>query len=198
MGGAILALGVVAFAAWYLFTKGPLGEVADFSFELGKVGGTPVDEHAPEADIQDAAEQVRDTLDAMYIAGFVDPAKWRGGKFPELYDAFVEELEPKVRKDLANLSVGEDAAKIESVDPISGRLSVRFLVNAEQELIGASARAIFAANALAASDGGPVAIQHDGTYYLEPVDDTWLINAYDVKGIVTRVTQPLPDPDAAE
>jgi hypothetical protein len=198
VGGAILALGVIAFAAWYLFTQGPLSETAEFSFELGKVGGSPVEDHAPEADLRDAAEQIRETLDGMYTSGFVDPAKWQGGTFPELYDAFTEEIEPKVRKDLANLSVGEDATKIESVDPISGRLSVRFLVNAEQELIGATAHAIFAANALAASDGGPVAIQHDGTYYMEPVDDTWLINAYDVQGIVTRVTEPLPDPDAAE
>ena len=194
-GGAIVAVAVIGFAAWYLFTE-RLAQTADFEFELGKVGGSSVAERAPEADIRDAAEQIRETLDAMYIAGFVDTAKWQGGTFPEVYDAFTEEAERKVRADLANLSVGEDATKIESVDPISGRLSVRFLVNAEQELIGATARTIFAANALAVSDGGPVAIQHDGTYYMEPVDDTWLINAYEVSGIVTRVTDPLPDPDA--
>lgn len=196
MGGAIVAVAVVGFAAWYLFTQGPLAETADFSFELGKVGGSSVAERPPEADIRDAAEQIRETLDAMYVAGFVDPAKWKNGTFPEVYDAFIDDIEAKVRTDLANLSVGDDATKIESVDPISGRLSVRFLVNAEQELIGATAHAIFAANALAVSDGGPVAIQHDGTYYMEPVEDTWLINAYEVDGIITRVTEPLPDPDA--
>ena len=191
----MIAGGVGAFAAWYLF-RTTLGEVADFQFELGKVGGASVEERAPEAELQEAAEQIRDSLSDMYTVGFVDPGKWRNGSFPELYRAFVEEIEPKVREDLDNLSVGSDAANIESVDPISGRLSVRFLINAEQELIGATAHTTFAANATAASDGGPVAIQHDGTYYLEPVDDLWLINAYDVEGIVTRVTQPLSDEDA--
>lgn len=197
MGGAIIALAVAGFAAWYLFTEGPLSSLtADFTFELGKVGGSSVAERPPEADLRDAAEEIRETLDAMYVAGFVDPAKWKGGNFPEVYDAFTDEIKAKVRADIANLSVGGDAPKIQSVDPISGRLSVRFLVNAELELIGATAHATFAANALATSDGGPVAIQHDGTYYMEPVDDTWLINAYEVEGIVTRVTEPLPDPEA--
>lgn len=190
-------LGVVGFAGWYLFSEGPLAGVADFEFELGKVGGSAIEERAPEADLADAAEQVRETLNQMYSVGFVDTTKWKNGTFPELYAAFTEDLEPKVRQDIENLSVGSDAANIATVDPLSGRLSVRFLVNAEQELIGATAHTTFAANATATSDGGPVAIQHDGTYYMEPVEDTWLINAYDVKGIVTRVTQPLQDTDAA-
>jgi hypothetical protein len=197
VGGAIIALAIVAFAAWYLLREGPLGEtVADFTFEIGKVGGSSVAERAPAADLQDAAEQIRETLDAMYVAGFVDDTKWQGGRFPEIYDAFLDDIEGKVRKDLANLSVGDDATKIGSVDPISGRLSLRFLVNAEQELVAATARTSFAANALANDDGGPVAIQHEGTYWMLPVEDTWLIDAYNVKGIVTRVTEPLPDPDA--
>jgi hypothetical protein len=196
VGGAIIALAIVAFAAWYLFSEGPLGETADFTFDLGKVGGSSVAERAPATDLQGAAEQIRETLDAMYVAGFVDDTKWRGGTFPEVYDAFVDDMEEKVRQDLPNLSVGEDATKIGSVDPTSGRLSIRFLVDAEQELVAATARTTFAANALANDDGGPVAIQHDGTYWMRPAGDTWLINAYDVKGIVTRVTEPLPDPDA--
>jgi hypothetical protein len=195
VGGAIVALIAVAVAAWFLITRSPLRETAEFSFELGKVGGTAVADKASEDEIQDAAEQVRETLDAMYVVGFVDDTKWKGGTFPELYDAFTDDVEAKVRHDLPNLSLGADAAKIDVVDPISGRLSVRFLVDAEQQLVGATAHAIFAANATA-TDGGNVAIQHDGTYYMEPVDGVWLINAYEVEGIVTRVTQPLPDPDA--
>jgi hypothetical protein len=189
---AVLAIGV---AAWFLITKNPLRETADFSFEFGKVGGTAVADKASEGELQEAAEQVRETLDAMYVVGFVDDTKWKNGTFPELYDAFTDDVEAKARHDLPNLSLGADAAKIDFVDPISGRLSVRFLVDAEQQLIGATAHAIFAANATA-TDGGNVAIQHDGTYYMEPVDGAWLINAYEVDGIVTRVDQPLPDPNA--
>jgi hypothetical protein len=195
--GVFAAIAVLGGAAWFLLGgDGPLGRTSvDFTFELGKVGGSPVAEKASDPAMQQAANEVRETLDALYVVGFIDSGKWEGGTFPELYEAFAEDLEPRVRKELPNLSLGADAAKIDAVDPISGRLSIRFLVDEEAELIAATARTIFAANATA-KDGGNVAIQHDGTYYLQPEDDRWLINGYDVEGIVTRVTQPLPDPDA--
>jgi hypothetical protein len=195
VGGIIVAVIAAGVLAWFLINKNPLRQTADFSFEFGKVGGTAVDAKASDDELQQAAEQVRETLDAMYVVGFVDDTKWKGGTFPELYDAFTDDVEAKVRHDLPNLTLGADAAKIDFVDPISGRLSVRFLVDADLQLVGATAHAIFAANATA-NDGGNVAIQHDGTYYMEPIEGTWLINAYEVDGIVTRVTQPLPDPNA--
>ena len=196
--GVIAAAAVLGAGAWFLLGgESPLGTTtADFSFEFGKVGGSPVAEKASDVELQEAANLVRETLDQLYVVGFVDSGKWEGGTFPDIYDAFSEDLEPRVRKDLANLSLGADAAKIESVDPISGRLTVRFLVNEETELIAASARTIFSANAVA-KDGGNVAIQHDGTYFMQPEDDRWLIEGYDVEGIVTRVTQPLPENGAA-
>ena len=195
VGGAIVAVAAVAVAAWFLIGRGALDDVAEFSFELGKVGGSAIEERAPEGALDEAADQIKETLDAMYVIGFVDPGKWRGGTFPDIYDAFTETAEAKVRADLPNLTVGEDAAKIDTVDPVSGRLAVRILVDSELNLVAATARTTFAANALAV-DGGNVAIQHQGTYYLEPEGDRWLINAYDVEGIVTRVTKPLPDPNA--
>ena len=191
--GVIVAIAVLGGGGWLLLGgESPLSTTPDFSFEFGKVGGSPIADRAPDAELQDAANQVRETLDAMYAVGFVDSSKWEGGTFPDLYDAFSEDLVPQVKKDLANLSLGADAQRIDTVDPISGRLTVRFLVDAETELIAATARTIFAANALA-KDGGDVAIQHDGTYYMRPDGDRWLINGYDVEGIVTRVTQPLPE-----
>ena len=196
--GIIVAVAVLGGAAWFLLAgDGPLGrETADFSFEFGKVGGSPIAEKASDPELQQAANEVRETLDAMYVVGFVDSGKWKGGTFPELYDAFAADLEARVRKDIANLSLGADAARIDTVDPVSGRLSIRFLVDEETELIAATARTIFAANATA-TDGGNVAVQHDGTYFMRPEDGRWLITGYDVEGIVTRVARPLPDPDAS-
>ena len=186
--GVIAAIAVAGAAAWFLLGgESPLRETADFSFEFGKVGGSPVAEKASDPELQQAANEVRETLDGLYVVGFVDSGKWEGGTFPDIYDAFAEDLEARVRKDLPNLSLGTDAAKIDTVDPISGRLTIRFLVNEETELIAATARTIFSANAVA-KDGGNVAIQHDGTYFMQPEDGRWLIDGYDVEGIVTRVT----------
>ena len=193
---AIVILGAGGAAAWLLLGGNPLVPTPEFEFEFGKIGGAPVAERAPEAELRDAAEEVREALEELYTIGFVDPARWEGGRFPDLLDAFTPEARQRARKDLANLSLGTDATKIDSVDPIAGRLSLKFLVDEGGGLIAATARTIFSANALA-TDGGNVAVQHDGTYYLQPGEDGWLIHAYDVEGIVTRVTQPLPDPDAS-
>jgi hypothetical protein len=61
------------------------------------------------------------------------------------------------------------------------------------------ARTVFGANATARG-GGPVAIQHAGTYFLTPADDGWAIVGYDTEGVVAPVARPLsprPGPEAS-
>ncbi|HEX5948657.1 MAG TPA: hypothetical protein VFZ45_03745, partial [Actinomycetota bacterium] len=64
--------------------------MADFSFELSKVNGTAPGGDVSGQDVEEAAEGIRETLDAMYVAGFVDPGKWEGGTFPEVLEQFDE------------------------------------------------------------------------------------------------------------
>jgi hypothetical protein len=138
------------------------------------------------------AEAVRETMDALYVAGYVDPEKWEEGAFPEVLDQFAESARRQAERDLDQFTLGQDAQGISSVRPVNGRLDVEFLADGEQNPIGAVARALFAANATLKS-GGPAAIQHEGTYYMRPDGDRWLIIGYDVRGIVTPVEQPLPE-----
>ncbi len=189
---ALAALAVVGAALWFVVvrTGGPGGAGGDgetatpaFSFELGRVGGSSVGEPAEEADLRRVAEAVRETLDRMYVAGFVDPARWQGGTFPEVLEAFADGARQQAQRDLPLLSLGPDATAIEAIRPKVGRLHMRFLLDVDGEPAAAIATTSFSGGGTL-HDGGPVAVRHDGTYYLRPEEGRWLIVAYDVEGSV--------------
>ena len=193
----IAALALVAGAAWFFFLRegAPVSlagdrEVPEFSFDLGTIRGFPVAEPADRDEIESVSEDIRERLDALYVAAFIDPSKWEGGEFPEVFEAFGPGAERRARKDLEDLTIGEAASTaLTYVKPLTGHLSVRFLVDETRSPVAAVAKAQFSADG-DAEDGVNVAIQHDATYYMEPVDGAWLIVGYDVHGIVT------PAPDA--
>ena len=184
----ILALGAIGAGGWFLFLREgapiPLTEQArttDFSFELRKVNAASVGEE--ESDLDDAAESVHETLDALYVAGFVDPDKWEDGTFPEALEQFDRAAAKQAEADLPFLTLGGEAQQIAFVQPVVGKLDVRFLVDAEAQPAGAVATTKFVADG--EFDGGdPLFVLHDGTFYLEPDDDRWVIVGYEVDGVV--------------
>lgn len=179
-----VAVLVVAGAVWFYFIREGARPVADFSFDLGRVGGTAAGESdAPRDELEDAAEDVRVTLDDLYIEGFLDPTEWRGGTFPGLFDAFFGPAVKKAQRDLPVLTLGPEARQIEFMSPRFGRLNVRFLVDDEGGLTGAVARTAFAAQG-ELLEGGPVLAQHQGTWFMRPLEDRWLIVGYRARGTV--------------
>ena len=192
--GIIVALAVIAGAAWYLFLRGgaPLGgpgerPVADFSFELGKVGGAAVEERAAEEVVRRAAQGVRRTLDSVYVAGFVDPEKWEEGTYPEVVEAFAPAARRDVSAGISNFSLGGEYERVAFVEPHTGRLNIRVLFDAEGLPTGAVADATFGADG-ELDDGRPIDVTHQGTYYLRPEGNRWLIVGYDVGGGVGPAT----------
>jgi hypothetical protein len=194
---ALLVIAALGAGAWWFFLRdgAPLDfggdrAVPEFSFELIKVRGTSVEGRVPADELADPAEDVRATLDALYTAGFVDPSKWEGGEFPEVLELFEGRAARAAGKDLDALTLGQDATTIDFVEPFNGRLTLRFLLDADQEPVAAIAQTVFGANATA-KGGGPVAIQHAATYFLTPGDDGWAIVGYDTEGVVAPVDRPL-------
>jgi hypothetical protein len=191
----IVAVALLGAGGWFLFFREGAGnpftdeEVPEFSFELGKVGGAAVavGDTASQEEVDEAAEGIRETLDGMYVAGFIDPSKWEDGTFSEVLEAFREDAQRRARRDLSNLTLGDDAEHVASVTPDVGRLSIRFLVGEERELVSAVAATSFAAGG-ELKDGRPLIVQHRGSYYMHPGDDGWEIVGYQVRGIVTTGT----------
>ena len=181
--GAVLGIAVVGALAWFLLFRddGLLGpDVPDFSFELDRVKGKGVQGPAGADRLQGPAEDLRDTLDSFYIAGFIDPGKWEDGTFPEALEAFFGPAAQQARRDLENLTLGDTSQRVESVQPKPGLLDVSFLLDGQRPFAAVASTSFRATGRL--QDGGRLSIQHQGEYVMRIVDGVWRIVGYRVEG----------------
>jgi hypothetical protein len=180
---------IVGALAWFVLFRedGLIGpDVPDFSFELERVKGQGTDGAGDPDALRSTAEDVRSTLDAMYVAGFVDPGKWEGGRFPEVLEAFSGPAARQARRDLEDLTLGPTSRRLELVQPKPGRLNVSFLLDGTRP-IGAVAFTTFRGVGELTS-GGRLEIQHRGEYMMREVDGSWLIVGYDVDGSLEQTS----------
>jgi hypothetical protein len=202
--GILLLLGAAGAAGWYFFLRegAPIRvfqeehQVPDFSFQLGKVNGASVEGGAPEHELQDAAQGVLEAMDRLYIAGFIDPGKWEDGVFPEALEQFDRAAADQAQADLAYLTLGGEAAQVEFVEPVVGKMDIRFLLDSGREPAAAVATTRFVADG-ELKEGGAMFVLHDGTYYLRPDGGRWVIVGYDVDGVVQPGKRPTGGPKAA-
>jgi hypothetical protein len=194
--GVLVLAGLAAGAWWFLLRDGApiqLGEpehpVPDFSFELSKVNGTAPGGEVSGQTVEAAAEGIHETLDAMYVAGFVDPGKWEGGTYPEVLEQFTEPAAERASEQLAYLTLGGGSDRIAFVEPALGTLRVRVLLGEDGDPAGAVATARFVGDG-ELDDGGAMFVIHDGTYFLEPAEGGWLISGFDAHGLVQPGNRP--------
>jgi LCP family protein required for cell wall assembly len=116
----------------------------------------------------------------LYATGFVDPDAWDDGRFPTLDRFFSLRTRPRVRRDLAELTIGGLARGIDSVRPGPSTIGVRFLVGRRPFIAIASVR--FRGTAIGEDVELPV--RHTGSYTLRRLDDRWQISSYDVRSRV--------------
>jgi hypothetical protein len=198
-----VAFAVISAGAWFLFLREgaliALGQadhpVPDFSFQLRRVNAASV-ATGSEAGLEEPAEGVRETLDALYVAGFVDPDKWENGSFPEALEQFEGRAARQAKVDVAFLTLGGEASHVAFVEPVVGKLDIRFLLDADEQPSGAVATTRFVAEG-EFEGGDPMFILHDGTYYLRPTGEGWGIVGYDVNGVVQPGRRPTGGPTAA-
>lgn len=185
MGATLaVALAVIAVAVWSLVrggdTAGDDGAGPTFSFDVRSVTGVGVSGKVEEMQLRRPAGGIRSTLDALYTAGFVDPAKWEGGRFPQALATFAGPAAARARRDIDDLTLGSTAGLVLSVRPEPGHVAIRFLLDDDRPL-AAVARTSFAATATL-REGGMLGIVHRGRYLLRRDGDRWAIVGYDVSG----------------
>lgn len=183
--GVAAAVAVIGVGSWFIFARGgsPFGgrPAPEFSFELRKVAGTGIEGKAAPEQLAGPAEDVRATLDELYVDGFIDPERWEGGEFPTLTEVFAGDAAARARADLDDLSIGSAAERITFVQPEKGRLDVRFLLGEDGNPFAAWAETLFRARGEV--EGAPrVDIRHRGRYLLRPIEGRWLIVGYEVEG----------------
>jgi hypothetical protein len=183
----VLGIAVVGGAAWFLlFREGGLvgPDVPEFSFQIDRVKSRGVEGPATSEALQGPSEDLRSTLDAMYVAGFVDPGKWQGGRFPEVLEAFAGPAARRARRDLQDLTLGSTSRRLEHVEPTRGRLSVSFLLDGDRPFAAVAFAAFRAVGDL--SSGERLAIEHRGEYVMRAIGGAWRIVGYEVEGNMKR------------
>jgi hypothetical protein len=183
----VLGIAVIGVLTWFLLFRedGLIGpNVPEFSFELERVKGQGTDGPGNPDALRSTAEDVRSTLDAMYVAGFVDPGKWEDGRFPEVLEAFSGPAARQARRDLEDLTLGPTSRRLELVRPEPGRLNVSFLLDGTRPTAAVAFTTFRGVGEL--TGGGRLDIQHRGEYMMRVVDGSWLIVGYDVDGSLER------------
>jgi polyisoprenyl-teichoic acid--peptidoglycan teichoic acid transferase len=131
------------------------------------------------------AAAVERTITQLYDIGFVDPVLWADGRFPSLAAPFAPEARQRVRAHVADLSLGEAAARLEAVRPTRARLDVRFMLDRGRHPIMAFAHMDFAG--VGQAEDAELPIRHQGDYALRRTDAGWRIVSFRVK---SRVPSP--------
>jgi hypothetical protein len=186
----VLGIALVGAVAWFVLFRenGLIGpDVPEFSFELGRVKGQGVEGAASSEALQGPAEDLRSTLDAMYVAGFVDPGKWDDGRFPEVLEAFAGPAAKQARRDLQDLTLGSTSRRVERVEPKPGRLNVSFLLEGRRPLAAVAFATFRAVGEL--TNRGRLSIEHRGEYMMRVVDGAWRIVGYQVEGSLDRLAK---------
>jgi hypothetical protein len=116
----------------------------------------------------------------VYDAGFVTRSRWEGGAFTGVLQHFAPDAVEEARNDLAELTLGSEARRLESVKPESGILDVAFLLR-KLEPMAAIATTQFNAEGRLAGGGG-LRVTHEGKYFLRLIDGQWRIVGYEVDG----------------
>ena len=131
-------------------------------------------------------------LNDVYDAGFVTKSRWEKGAFTSVFQHFARPAAERAQEDLAELTLGAEAERLQSVKPENGVLEVAFLMS-KQEPVAAIAETEFLASGKL-SGGGNLAVSHQGKFFLRLIDGAWRIVGYEVDGTLDSGIAATPTP----
>ena len=166
----------------------------DFSFQLGKVQATPIT-RTPPPELHDVAQEagagVKETMDELYFAAFVDQGSW--GDYGAAFELFEGSAAARAESDQEVLTLGPTAGDdFDSIDAASGTLTISVLTDDQDAPVSAVADVEFEATVEGANGGTSTQVVSIGSYFLRQVDGAWRIFAYDVDRDDVEAEAPSP------
>jgi hypothetical protein len=131
-------------------------------------------------------------LNDLYDAGFVTKSRWEKGAFTSVLQHFAAPAAESAQEDLAELTLGPEAQRLQSVKPESGVLQVAFLMNKQDPLAAIAETEFQGLGKL--SGGGDLAVLHQGRFFLRLIDGAWRIVGYEVDGSLDSGSAATPTP----
>lgn len=171
---------------------------SEFSFDLRRVRAVPVGDR-PAAQLQDeadeAAEAVKATMDRLYFSAFVDEGAW--GSYEDAFALFQGPAVDGAREDVDALTLGTAATdEYAGVADPAGTLQVTVLTNERDAAVTAIALVTFHVDA-ELSTGGSSRVTSEGSFFLRPTDEGWLIFGYRVDRESEAAASPSPTGEAS-
>ena len=165
--------------------QAPPPPIPQLDVRLAKVAAVELEGRSARGQLLGPAEDIRQTITALYTAAFIDLAQQAAG-YPGVLDAFAPGARGQARRDLNRLTLGRDARDLHTVHPAEARVVVQFLRNENGRPVAAIANMRF--EAIGYGEGVEVPIRHGGDYDVRPVGKRWLVTGYDVRGEVGPAT----------
>jgi hypothetical protein len=174
---------------YLLFSGGDLGDIVPFvpsepevtfTFETvdvetittGKLGA------APGSQARRAAGRIETVLNGLYTVTFADKGYW--GDYGDAWGFFEENAAEGAEADVDVLTLGAEANDVyDTITPEDTTLTITVLTNERARPISAIAEVAFAAST-ALGDGTATTVVSEGSYFLRPTEDGWVIYAYRV------------------
>lgn len=124
------------------------------------------------------ATTTRVALRDLYAEGFLDPTNWEQGVYDDAFRSFAGGAREQAVAQLGLLTAGARAGdRYDSIEPVSGRLGLRILLDRGDKpaLVVASVR--FAAAALGLE---PATLRSDGLFFFRRIGGSWKIVSFHV------------------
>jgi hypothetical protein len=156
----------------------------EFAFKMTKVTPVATNSESTHEDLaskaDEAADQVDDQMDALYIGAFLDPDNWLEGSYDGIWELFDEGASAEAQLQVDTLTAGIGAGEVfDQILPESGVLRTKVLFDLQDEAYSVVAITRFEAVG-SAKDGQDMLMTSRGQFVFQQVDGDWRVVSFKV------------------
>jgi hypothetical protein len=155
-----------------------------FAFTVTKVTPVATNPETKHKDLEpkakEAAGQVEDQMNTLYIGAFLDPNNWQDGSYDDVWELFDEGASAEAQTQVETLTAGTGAGQaFEQILPDSGDLKTKVLFDPKDQAYSVIAVSRFEAVG-SGKDGQDVQMTSRGQYVFQKVDGDWRVVSFKV------------------
>ena len=173
-----------------------------FAFRTTSVAAVPVRAGVKPLKLQGkakpAAAQVLQSMNTIYIDGFLDPNDWQTGVYDKVWASFDQGAASEAQKQVDTLTAGTGAgAAFERITPKSGTMQARVLLDSKDKAFSVLATVVFKAVGHG-KDGSDLLISSSGQFVFQQVGGAWKVVSFRVlRNDQTQAPSPSATPSGA-
>lgn len=162
----------------------PRPPTPEFAFRMTKVTPVATSSESQHHDLatkaEEAADQVGEQMNALYIAAFLEPDNWLEASYDGVWELFDEGASAEAQSQADTLTAGTDAGEaFDQILPDSGMLRTRVLFDLQDQAYSVLAVARFEAVG-SGTDGNDVRMTSTGQFVFQQVDGDWRVVSFKV------------------